>query len=111
MHALGMLNSGRDKTPLIGGGVIPLFLRCSLGTGSFDLQELYHSSGGQVLDFFWLACQHPAALGSMAGFNNTGSVCSPCMGGCMACRGGGSSCMGMLTVSHRRKKPGAMAGL
>ncbi len=52
MHALGMLNSGHDKTPLVGGGVIPLFLRRFLGTGSFDLQELYHSSGGQVLGFF-----------------------------------------------------------
>lgn len=54
------------------------------------------------LQAVWSTFINTAQLDSMAGFNNTGSVCSRCRGRCKPCRGGCMNCRGVLTVFHRR---------
>ena len=95
-------NSGRDKTPLLGGGVQPLCEWCFEAPG-FSACHQYATAG---LIF--------SALRSLIQLldSPTRVQCAAFAGvGCTACRGRCRDCRGVLTTPHRRKKPGAVAGL
>ena len=70
------------QNPACRWGLQPRYLRCSLGTGSFDLRKLYHGFG-LVAGFFECCAALVQWLGSEHGF----IVCSFCRGGVQGLQG------------------------